>query len=126
MRRAAVLDTRYKDMLEQGLNTRRLKGSRDAITLWSPRLRDACELGLKGRMRVPDMSIVDFRGKVNYFSIRFARYVKSAGVEPFTFHDLKSMGVSNFDGDKQEAGGWVDQSMVRIYGRSQLVVPATV
>jgi len=128
MRRSEVLDTRVKDILPEGLDTRRLKGSKDAITLWSDRLRAAVELGLKGKIRVPEMPIVTLGGSKiasNSFSKAFAKLVKAAGVEPFTFHDLKSAGVSDFTGDKLEAGGWKDASMLNVYNRSKLKVDAT-
>lgn len=53
MRVSEVFDTRYKDMSNDGLDTRRLKGSKDAITEWTPRLKDICEYGLEGCLRVP-------------------------------------------------------------------------
>ena len=128
MRRNEILNTRVKHILEEGLDTRRLKGSRDAITLWSDRLKAAVNLGLKGKIRVPEMPIVTDHGsdiKPNAFSKAFNKLVKRAGVEPFTFHDLKSRGVSSFTGDKLAAGGWKDPKMLNVYDRSKLKVEAT-
>ena len=128
MRRTEILNTRVKHILEEGLDTRRLKGSRDAITLWSDRLKAAVDLGLKDKIRVPEMPIVTDHGsdiKPNAFSKAFNKLVKKAGVEPFTFHDLKSRGVSSFTGDKLAAGGWKDPKMLNVYDRSKLKVDAT-
>ena len=63
--------------------------------------------------------------KPNAFSKAFVKLVKAAGVEPFTFHDLKSRGVSGFSSDKMDAGGWKDLKMVNVYDRSKLKVDAT-
>jgi len=133
MRRAEALDTRVRDMLDDGLDTRRVKGSKDAVTLWSDKLRKACDYGLEGCLRVPDMTIVNNNGrpvKAAAFSTAWQRLqvaAKSEGwiSERFTFHDLKSMGVSNFKGDKLEAGGWSDPNMVKVYDRKKLEVEAT-
>jgi integrase len=132
MRVSEALDTRYKDMKDEGLDTRRLKGSKDAITLWSDRLRAACDRGLEGCMRVPGMPIVnDGKGsqiKTSTFHSAWQRLqVKAAklGTERFTFHDLKRRGTSNFKGDKQAAGGWSDPRMVKIYDVSKPKVDAT-
>jgi integrase len=128
MRRNEVLDVRVKDMEEDGLNTRRLKGSNDALTLWSPRLKKAVNLGLKGKIRVPDMLVVTFRNtnvRPNTFSTQFKKLIDKSGVEPFTFHDLKAMGVSDFDGDKKLAGGHKNEAMVAIYDRKRKEVGPT-
>jgi hypothetical protein len=39
--------------------------------------------------------------------------------ESYTFHDLKAKGVSDFDGDKQAAGGHKSASMVNTYNRKK-------
>jgi integrase len=40
-----------------------------------------------------------------------------AGVERFTFHDLKAKGVSDTIGDKQQASGHKTAAMVGVYDR---------
>jgi integrase len=128
MRRIEVLDVRCKDVEEGGLNTRRVKGSDDALTLWSPRLKAAVDLGLKGKIRVPDMLVVTYRNTTirgDTFSKRFHALVSESGVESFTFHDLKAKGVSDFDGDKKAASGHRSEAMVSIYDRKRKSVDAT-
>ena len=129
MRRSEVLDTRVKDITPEGLDTRRLKGSKDAITLWSDRLRDAVDRGLEGKMRVPEMPIVSTdkgrKIRATTFTKGFSRLVSAANVKHYTFHDLKAMGVSNYTGNKQDAGGWKDPNMVKTYDRAKLKAKAT-
>jgi integrase len=125
MRRNEVLDTRYRDVESDGLNTRRLKGSNSALTLWTPRLRAAVEMGLKGKMRVPDMPLVGMGIKGDTFTQGFRKLVKRAGVEWFVFHDIKAKGVSDFTGDKRKAGGHKSEKMVDIYDRKRIVIEAT-
>ena len=128
MRTSEVLDTRVRDIEDEGLNTRRLKGSRTALTLWSPRLRAAVDRGLQGCLRVPEMPIVN-NGKgseVRYSALRSAwvRACQKAGVT-CRFHDLKAKGISDFEGDKQLAGGHKDPRMVNVYDRKRKKIDAT-
>jgi integrase len=125
MRRSEVLDTRYRDVEDKGLNTRRIKGSDSALTLWTPRLKAAVELGLKGKMRVPEMPLVGMGIKGDTFTQGFRKLVNRAGVEWFVFHDIKAKGVSDFTGDKRKAGGHKSEKMVGIYDRKRLVIEAT-
>ena len=46
-----------------------------------------------------------------------SKAVKEAGIERFTFHELKARGVTDFDGDKAEATGDWTPDMRRIYDR---------
>jgi hypothetical protein len=39
------------------------------------------------------------------------------GIERFTFHDLKSKGVSDTEGDKQQASGHRSAAMGAVYDR---------
>ena len=48
-----------------------------------------------------------------------------AGIESFNFHDLKAKGVSDFDGNKQEASGLKSESLVAVYDRKIKKVNAT-
>ena len=127
MRASEVLDTRVKDIEEEGLNTRRLKGSDSALTLWSPALLAAVDRGLVGCLRVPEMPIVNKNGSpVRYSALRSAwvRATAKAGIKA-NFHDLKAKGVSDFTGDKQQASGHKDPKMVRVYDRKRRKVDAT-
>ena len=81
-----------------------------------------------GKIRVPDMLVVTYRNTTirgDTFSKRFRALVIEAGVESFTFHDLKAKGVSDFEGDKKKASGHKSEAMVRIYDRKRIEVDAT-
>ena len=127
MRLSEVLDARVKDIEEEGLNTRRLKGSDDALTLWSPRLQKAVNRGLEGCIRTPKMTIVNRNGsqvKRSSFQTTWQRRMKT--FEPrFSFHDLKAAGVSDFEGDKKKASGHKSERMVSVYDRKRIEVDAT-
>ena len=127
MRLGEVLDTRVKDIEEAGLNTRRQKGSKDALTLWSSRLEKAVNKGLRGCIRTPEMTIVNRNGspvKQSSFQTTWQRKMKE--FEPrFTFHDLKARGVSDFSGDKKKASGHKSERMVDVYDRKRIVIEAT-
>jgi integrase len=127
MRLSEVLDTKCKDIESEGLNTRRLKGSDSALTLWSERLQKAVNRGLGGVLRVPDMTIVNQNGspvRRSSFQTTWQRRMKN--FEPrFTFHDLKAKGVSDFEGDKKKASGHKSEAMMRVYDRKRIEIDAT-
>ena len=132
MRLSETLHTKVKDITEKGLLTRRLKGSNDAITIWSDRLKGAVDSGLKGQLRVPDMPVVnDGKGstiKASAFHTAWQRImvkIWKQGIKRFTFHDLKAKGVSDFDGDKKKASGHKSDAMVAVYDRKLIEVDST-
>ena len=50
------------------------------------------------------------------------RAVKEHGIEPYRFHDLRKKGTTDFEGtadEKQDAGGWNDKSMLKVYDLSK-------
>ena len=49
--------------------------------------------------------------------------MRAAGVECFTFHDLKAKGATDFKGDKQAATGHRALAMVARYNRPRTVDP---
>ncbi len=51
--------------------------------------------------------------------------MKKAGTEPFTFHDLKAKGVSDFEGNKQDASGHKTLAQVATYDRKKKEVKPT-
>ena len=127
MRLSEVLDARVKDIEPEGLNTRRLKGSDDALTLWSPRLDKAVNTGLQGCIRTPEMTIVNRNGspvRRSSFQTTWQRRMKDFKPR-FSYHDLKAKGVSDFDGDKKKASGHKSERMVRVYDRSRNIVEST-
>ena len=127
MRLSEVLDTRVKDIEDAGLNIRRLKGSDDALTLWTSRLKKAVNKGLEGCIRTPEMTIVNRNGspvRRSSFQTTWGRRMRK--FEPrFSFHDLKAKGVSDFTGDKKKASGHRSQRMVDIYDRKRIEIEAT-
>jgi len=129
MRRGEILKSTKAQILDDGFDTLRDKGSKDAITLWSDRLREAVsyKAGNVGSMYIVHTS----KGQkvtLEAFKSAWTRLKKrmvEAGIEPFNFHDLKAKGVSDFEGDKQAAGGWKDGKMVKIYDRKKGRVEST-
>lgn len=120
--------TRF-DILDEGLNTRRTKGSRDAITKWSPRLREAVDTCLALDRQVSIAHLFTNRNgsrvTLNAAEQALRKAIKAAGVERFTLHDLKAKGVSDFEGSKQDASGHKDARMVSIYDRKMKEVEST-
>ena len=127
MRLSEVLDTRVKDIEDEGLNIRRLKGSNGSLTLWSTRLENAVNRGLEGCIRTPEMTIVNRNGSpVRRSSFQTTWQRRMVNFTPrFSFHDLKAAGVSDFDGDKKIASGHKSERMVDVYDRKRKVVKAT-
>lgn len=127
MRPSEALDVRVKDCEEEGLNTRRLKGSNDALTVWTPRLKSVIDMGLEGCVRVPEMPIVNRNGSdVSYWALNNAwRTVKKESGVDFKISRLKGKGTSDFEGDKQQAGGWKSPGMVDVYDVKRIEVEAT-
>lgn len=132
MRRGEVLSALRSDVKPGGFDTRRSKGSRDAITAWSDRLRAAINAALATPRSLDGVYLLqDARGQpitAAAFSSAWRRLqalVRAIGIEPFPFHDLKAKGVSDFDGDKQAASGHRTPAMVAVYDRKKPVVKPT-
>lgn len=134
MRSIEVFDLRRLDILDDGLDTRRTKGSKDAVTLWSPRLRAAVDMCKAQQTGVASREYLfaDRRGQqITLKAFRTAwgrlmrRAMKDGLSQRFTFHDLKARGVSNVDGDKQAASGHRSAAMVARYDRKKKRVEAT-
>ena len=130
MRRGEVIGALKSDMRSDGLMVRRLKGSRDMLTIWTPRLRDAVDAALNSPRDIEGMFIIqDKRGrpiKPKTFGSAWhglKSKMVAAGIEPFNFHDLKSKGATDFKGDKQAATGHRTVAMVARYNRPRTVEP---
>jgi integrase len=129
MRKEEVLSSTRKQILDEGFDTLRMKGSRDAITLWSKRLEQA--VNYKAGVIKSIYIIHDRKGqqitKTAFASVwtRLKKKMIKAGIEPFNFHDLKAAGVSDFKGDKLKASGHRDEKMLKVYDRKKLIVEAT-
>jgi integrase len=128
MRRCEILGATRKQILSEGFDTLRAKGSRDAITLWSTRLRKA----VKADAKVTGIYVIhDKQGQritESAFKSAWTRLKKlmiEAGIEPFNFHDLKAAGVSDTTGDKLKASGHHDAKMLKIYDRKKNKVKPT-
>lgn len=121
------------DLKEEGLDTRRVKGSNNSLTLWSDRLSSAVNVALD-QERITDGVHVfaDNYGrpiKKSTFDSAWQRLMKKAekhiGIKPFPFHDLKAKGVSDFDGNKKDASGHKSEAMVAVYDRKKIKVKPT-
>ena len=119
-RRSEVLALRVSDVLERGLMLRRSKGSRDEVTLFTPRLQavvDEC-LALPG---VSNYLIHTEKGKINHhqFSSAWSRVMAKAECERFTFHDLKAAGLSDMHNPN---AGHKSEKMLAVYLRKPMEV----
>lgn len=129
MRRIEILGAMRQQILQEGFDTLRAKGSKDAITLWSDRLRAAVNYDAG---KVKSLYIIhDKRGqKINEEAVKSAwtrlkKLMIKAGIESFNLHDLKAKGVSDFEGDKLKASGHHDAKMLKIYDRKKMEIEAT-
>lgn len=130
MRKSEVLRTTFNDVLEDGIDTRRLKGSKDTITGFTPRLKALVEYARTytkpGLYLVRDAAGAPVR--VFTFNSAWRRHrdrLQKKGVAPFPFHDLKAKGVTDFEGDKRAAGGHRSVTMTDRYNRKKEIVEAT-
>lgn len=132
LRQGEVRALKKSDLTERGIDCKRLKGSRDAVTLWSPRLREAVRLAGAIEREVDSIYLLHNANgqpltKTGFDTAwqRLQARVRKDGMEPFHFHDLKAKGISDFAGDKQAAGGHRTAAMVAIYDRKKPEVDST-
>lgn len=119
---AEVADFKKNSITVQGLHVKRTKGSRDEITLWTPRLKEAVnEAKAYNRTKVSPFLIHDKDGRpIRYeaFKTAWHRLMKKAlenGLkEKFTFHDVKAKGVSDH---KHKHSGHKSATMRAVYDR---------
>lgn len=129
MRRTEILTAQKSQILDEGFDTLRIKGSKDAVTRWSERLKQAVDYkaGKVGSIYI----IHDKKGQkitTECFKsawTRLKKKMKQEGIEPFNFHDLKAKGVSDFEGDKLAASGHKDPKMMAVYDRKKIVTDST-
>jgi hypothetical protein len=131
MRRIEIITATKAQILEQGFDTKRTKGSRNTITEWSDRLRKA----VKSPYSISSMYIVhDEKGQpiseeaFKSYWRRLKPKMEVMDIEPFNFHDLKAAGVSDTDGNDEEkmnASGHKDRKTMQKYDRKQRVVKPT-
>jgi len=130
MRRIEILTATRAQILDEGFDTKRVKGSRDAITSWTPRLVSAVnyKAGPVNSLFIVHTKTGQQVGKEAFKSAwtRLKKKMVTAGIEPFNFHDLKSRGCSDYKGEnKLDATGHKDPKMLTVYDRKKLVVEAT-
>jgi len=129
-RLAEVLDITRHDLLDEGIYLHRRKGSRDAITSWSTRLR-AAVVAAKTTITNPfDPHILQSKDgarlRESTAQTAWGRIMREQWPgERFTIHDLKAKGITDTTGDKQKAGGHIDPKMTAIYDRKPLDVDPT-
>jgi len=129
MRRCEILSSTKKQMLDEGFDTLRTKGSKDAITLWSDRLWAAANYKAGN---IDSIFIIHTKKgqqvSESAFKSAWTRLKKKmvkAGIEPFNFHDLKAAGGSDYEGDIMDATGHRDPKMRKVYDRKKRSVKAT-
>lgn len=126
MRKVEVLTALKSQVLPEGFDTLRRKGSRDAITGWSDRLRaaiDACPTDEASRF---SQYLITHNAKpirVSSFNTMWQRRmracVKETGITRFTLHDLKRKGATDSDEDATVSTGNTP-GMSRTYDVSKL------
>lgn len=132
LRISEVCDLRRDDIRDDGLFAARRKGSKDALTQWTPRLRAAVEhaLSLHGGIASAYVITSTSGGRMAESSVQTAwqRAMvewEKMGNARFTFHDLKRKGVSDVSGDKLAASGHRSAAMLRVYDVLPATAPAT-
>lgn len=132
LRISEVCDIKRADITAEGLFAARRKGSKDALTGWTPRLKAAVDGALSlhgpiaslylipgpahGRMSESTIQTAWQRGMVDW---------AKRGNERFTIHDLKRAGVSDAHGDKLAASGHRSIAMLKVYDVLPSRAPAT-
>ena len=143
-----VIDITDDDEHPEGLYIRRRKGSKDNIVEWTDRLKTTFNAAKQKRTDIlkAKKQPIPFKSenrhifisertgdKLQVSSVKTAKSridkkakekAEKLGIEynHFWFHDLKRKGVSDTKGDKQEASGHRNASMLQIYD----VLPAVV
>lgn len=128
MRLCEVLTITQADITENGLIIRRRKGSRDNITLWTERLKAAINVSNSlPKPQIDTQNLPLIRGQTGHqltesgFQTIWQRLMTKAinelNIERFTFHDIKAKGISDTEGDKQQASGHKTAAMLNTYDR---------
>lgn len=129
LRRSEVINSTRAQILPEGFDALRGKGSRDTIVEWSDRLRKA--VNFDGGTVSSIYIIHDEQGQkigVEKFKsawTRLKRKMKKAGIETFNFHDIKAKSISDYDGDKLAASGHRDPKMLKVYDRKKPTTKST-
>lgn len=132
-RRGEVTALLRSDETPDGLRLQRTKGSEGEVTAWSPRLRAAVDAAKCLNPAAPTpiggaYLIHNKQGKPiskNAFDSAWRRFmdkVEAKGIDRFTFHDLKSAGITRH---KDNFGGHRSEKMRKTYVRELQIIEAT-
>jgi integrase len=132
LRLSEVCDLKREDSRPEGLFAARRKGSKDALTGWTPRLRKAVDVALALHGPIAGLYIIPSasRGRMLESTIQTAwqrsmtEWAK-LGNPRWTIHDAKRKGVSDAEGDKLAASGHRSMAMLRVYDVLPASAPAT-
>jgi len=126
-RRGEITALRHSDLLPEGVQLHRSKGSEGEITAWSDRLRYAVDQAKAINPQAPSpiggtYLLHDKAGqpvKKNAFDSAWQRLMKKWAGEPFTFHDLKAKGITD---QRDNWGGHRSGKMRKVYVRQLPVI----
>ena len=152
MRLSEVLDMTDANELPAGLLIKRRKGSRDNITAWNEQLKAAWQSAVTTRNQImtqhklphpfrPEdryvfisertgdrIQVSSLKTAIGRITVTTQKEADQLGIQltRFTFHDLKRKGVSDTTGNKQDASGHRNASMLNIYDvRLKTVEPSS-
>lgn len=132
LRLSEVLDLKRQDIREEGLYAARRKGSKDALTGWTDRLRAAVNAALALHGPIAGLYLIPSatHGRQSETTVQTAwqRSMKAwadQGNERWTIHDLKRAGISDTEGDKLAASGHRSLAMLKVYDVLPSKAPAT-
>ena len=117
-RLSEVKALRETDVSDTHVTLDRVKGSEGELTALSERLRQAVEASGEDGYIAHRYSEHAFRSAWR----RLQGKMDKAGIERFTFHDLKAKGISDH---KDNFGGHRSKAMRRVYVRKLQEIPAT-
>jgi len=145
MRLCEVLDLTDANALPEGLLIKRRKGSRDNIVAWNENLSELWQSAIRKRDAILSKRHQPLaRNRPIFISERTGDLIKPSSLETakgridqqakakakelgvtythFTFHDLKRKGVTDTAGNKQDASGHRNASMLNIYDVKPIIV----
>lgn len=123
-RQQDVLSLLRQQLLPEGIYIKQGKTGKQQIKQWTVELRAAVELAIGQPSTISSTWVIHTKHGQRYtrsgFNANWNRLIKLAVAqgllsEPFTFHDLKRKGISDFDGDKQQFSGHMTKAMAERY-----------
>lgn len=123
-RQQDVLSCQRQHIQVDGIFIRQGKTGKQQIKMWTVELRATIDLALSQPSKHLTMYVIHTTTGMRYtrdgFNTIWGRVIKSALAqqliaEPFTFHDLKRKGISDFEGDKQKFSGHMTRAMAERY-----------